>query len=50
MGGMRLRDENALSFRHFLQPHSDVVPQPAPTRCRGTRGWLALVIPEASVQ
>ncbi|XP_021959994.1 uncharacterized protein LOC110855893 isoform X2 [Folsomia candida] len=43
VGGMRLRDENALSFRHFLQPHSDVVPQPAPTRCRGTRGGVDLV-------
>jgi hypothetical protein len=37
-GGGRPRDENSLSFKHFLQPHSDVVPQPAPTRLRGSRG------------
>ncbi|CAL8097103.1 unnamed protein product [Orchesella dallaii] len=40
IGGVIRRDENSISFRHFLQPHSDVVPAPAPTcrsRSRGTQ-------------
>ncbi|ODN05564.1 Angiomotin-like protein 2 [Orchesella cincta] len=40
VGGVARRDENSISFRHFLQPHSDVVPSPAPTcrsRSRGTQ-------------
>lgn len=41
--GGRIRDENALSFRHFLQPQSDLVPQPAPTRSRGNRGQFILI-------
>lgn len=41
VAGMVRRDENSISFRHFLQPHSDVVPAPAPT-CRRSRGRIII--------